>query len=134
MIGAFAFREGVTEPYYANPHELMRAIRIEQTGGPEVLRLEELPDLAPTPGHAVARIEASGLNFIDSLVRRGVYPVQLPFTLGYEAAGVVESVVYLQKVRGLRPATDQVYKLDSPRTHRCRRPGFRRRPVRRPAA
>ena len=67
----------------------MKAIQIQQTGGPEVLQLVTLPDPTPGPGQVLIRIEASGVNFIDTYVREGRYPAPLPFTLGQEAAGTV---------------------------------------------
>lgn len=70
----------------------MRAIQIESHGGPEVLRLVELPDPTPGAGEILIRQEAVGLNFIDTYHRTGLYPARLPMTLGVEAAGVVEAV------------------------------------------
>lgn len=70
----------------------MQAIRVHETGGPEVLKLEELPTPQPSAGEALVRLEAAGLNFIDIYQRSGQYKGQLPFTLGQEAAGVVEAV------------------------------------------
>ncbi|AMA76174.1 NADPH:quinone reductase [Thermus parvatiensis] len=70
----------------------MRAIRVHETGGPEVLRLEELPVPEPGPGEVLVRLLAIGVNFIDTYKRKGLYPVPLPFTLGEEGAGVVEKV------------------------------------------
>jgi NADPH2:quinone reductase len=67
----------------------MRAIQIFKTGGPEVLTLQTLPDPAPAAGEALVRVEASGVNFIDTYLREGRYPAQLPYTLGQEAAGTV---------------------------------------------
>jgi len=71
---------------------LVRAIRVRATGGPEVLRLEEVPVPVPGAGQIVIRVEAAGVNFVDVYHRKGLYPVALPFTLGREAAGVVERV------------------------------------------
>jgi NADPH2:quinone reductase len=70
----------------------MRAIRIEETGGAEKLRLVDLP--IPAPGLHEVRIlvEAAGINFIDTYQRSGLYPVNLPFVLGQEVAGIVTSV------------------------------------------
>ena len=68
------------------------AIRIHQTGGPEVLEWEEVEVGDPGPGQAKIRQEAAGLNFIDVYHRTGRYPQQLPFTPGVEGAGVVEAV------------------------------------------
>ena len=68
------------------------AIRFHQTGGPEVLRWEEVDVGDPAPGEARVRHEAVGLNFIDTYHRSGLYPLPLPSGLGMEAAGVVEAV------------------------------------------
>ena len=68
------------------------AIRIERTGGPEVMTLGSVPAAAPGPGDALVRVEAAGVNFIDTYHRTGLYPVPLPFTPGVEGAGVVEAV------------------------------------------
>jgi NADPH2:quinone reductase len=69
-----------------------KALRIHQTGGPEVLRLEELPLAAPGAGEARVRQTAIGVNYVDVYHRTGVYPLPLPTGLGVEAAGVVEAV------------------------------------------
>jgi NADPH:quinone reductase len=68
------------------------AIRIHQTGGPEVLRWEELIVPAPAAHEATVRHQAVGLNFIDIYHRSGLYPLPLPSGLGMEGAGVVEAV------------------------------------------
>jgi len=68
------------------------AIRIHETGGPEVLKWEEVEVGEPGPGQVKLRQEAAGLNFIDIYHRTGLYPQPLPFTPGVEGAGVVESV------------------------------------------
>ena len=70
----------------------MKAIQILRTGGPEVLTLQELPTPTPGLGEALIRIEACGVNFIDTYFREGRYPAALPYTLGQEAAGSVVSV------------------------------------------
>jgi NADPH:quinone reductase len=70
----------------------MRAIRFEQTGGPEVLQLAEVEVPAPAAGQILVRHQAIGINFIDTYQRSGLYPVKLPSGLGMEAAGVVEAV------------------------------------------
>ncbi|HZJ03546.1 MAG TPA: quinone oxidoreductase [Thermoleophilia bacterium] len=69
-----------------------RAVRIHETGGPQVLRLEEVEVPEPGPGEARVRNEFAGVNFIDTYHRTGVYPSNLPLVLGQEGAGVVESV------------------------------------------
>lgn len=70
----------------------MRAVRIHETGGPDVLRVEDVAAPAPAGGEALVRIEYAGLNFIDTYKRSGLYKVPLPSTLGEEGAGVVEAV------------------------------------------
>ncbi len=70
----------------------MRAIRFHETGGPEKLRFETLPDPAPGDGQLAVRVEAAGVNFIDTYHRRGLYPVPLPRVLGSEVAGTVTVV------------------------------------------
>lgn len=70
----------------------MRAIRVSETGGPEVLRLEEVPLPEPGAGQARVKLEAIGVNFIDIYERSGQYKKELPFTPGSEAAGVVDAV------------------------------------------
>ena len=70
----------------------MKAIRITEHGGPEVMRLEELPTPAPQAGQVLVRVEAAGVNFIDTYQRSGQYKVPLPYTMGVEGAGVVEAV------------------------------------------
>ena len=68
------------------------AIRFHQTGGPEVLRWEEVAVGDPAPGQVRLRHEAVGLNFIDTYHRSGLYPLPLPSGLGMEGAGVVDAV------------------------------------------
>ena len=68
------------------------AIRIHQTGGPDVLKWEPVEVDEPGPGQVRLRQHAAGLNFIDVYHRTGLYPQPLPFTPGVEGAGVVESV------------------------------------------
>ena len=70
----------------------MRAVMLRETGGPEVLRIQEVPDPEPAAGEARVRIEAIGLNFIDVYYRNGSYPLDLPTVPGVEAAGTVESL------------------------------------------
>src|SRR5258708_17831174 len=70
----------------------MKAIRVARAGGPEVLQLVELPTPQPGAGEALVHVEAAGVNFIDVYHRTGVYPRQLPFLLGEEGAGRVETV------------------------------------------
>ena len=70
----------------------MRAVRIHKYGGPEVLTLEEIPVPEPKAGEARVKIEAIGVNYIDIYQRTGLYPLQTPFTLGTEGAGIVDAV------------------------------------------
>jgi NADPH2:quinone reductase len=70
----------------------MKAIRIQQHGGPEVLKIEEVPVPIPGEEQALVRLEAIGVNFIDVYHRTGLYKIAPPFTPGMEGAGVVESV------------------------------------------
>ena len=71
---------------------MSHAIRIHATGGPEVLKYEEVSVGAPGPGEARVRHTAIGVNYIDTYHRGGLYPVTLPSGIGNEAAGVVEAV------------------------------------------
>ena len=70
----------------------MQAIRIHETGGPEKLRVDDVTLPVPGAGEVRLRVEAAGVNFIDTYQRSGLYPVTLPFTLGLEAAGVITAV------------------------------------------
>ena len=70
----------------------MLAIQISKTGGPDVLEAVELPTPRPGPGEILIRHDAIGLNFVDTYMRSGLYPLTLPAVLGSEGAGVVESV------------------------------------------
>ncbi len=69
-----------------------RALRVPQHGSTNVLRVDSIEVPAPGPGEVRVRVEASGVNFIDVYQRTGIYPIPTPFTLGFEGAGVVESV------------------------------------------
>ncbi|MFV2198528.1 quinone oxidoreductase family protein [Nocardiopsis sp. LOL_012] len=79
----------------------MRAIVVEEQGGPEVLRLTEAPDPVPGPGQALVEVASRGINFIDVYQRSGAYKVPLPFVPGVEAAGTVTAVG--EGVTGLAP-------------------------------
>ncbi len=72
----------------------MKAIRVQEFGPPEVMRLAEIPDLRPGPNQLVLRVKAAGVNPVDTYVRSGTYARKpaLPYTPGSDAAGVVESV------------------------------------------
>jgi NADPH2:quinone reductase len=70
----------------------MKAIRVHEIGGPEVMRLEDVPDPQPGPGEIVVRLEAIGINFIEVYQRTGQYSMQYPYTPGREGAGIVTAV------------------------------------------
>ena len=70
----------------------MKAIQVEQTGGPEVMELVELPVPQPKAHEALVKLSASGVNFIDVFMREGRYPAPLPLVPGQEGAGVVTAV------------------------------------------
>jgi NADPH:quinone reductase-like Zn-dependent oxidoreductase len=65
----------------------MKAIQVSEPGGPEVLRLVDLPDPNPGPGQALVRLSAIGVNFVDTYHRGGLYPRAVPFVPGAEGAG-----------------------------------------------
>jgi NADPH:quinone reductase len=70
----------------------MKAIGVEESGGPDVLRLVDVPDPQPSAGDALVRLDAIGVNFIDVYQRKGLYKMALPFTPGAEGAGTVVAV------------------------------------------
>jgi NADPH:quinone reductase len=70
----------------------VNSIRVHKTGGPEVLRIEEVPDPAPGAGEIVINVEAIGVNFLEIYQREGLYPMDRPFTPGGEAAGTVRAL------------------------------------------
>ena len=71
----------------------MKAIRVNNFGGPEVLQLEEVPDLKPAADQVVVRVRAAGVNPVDTYIRAGTYPRKpsLPYTPGIDGAGTIES-------------------------------------------
>ncbi len=72
----------------------MKAVRIHQRGGPEVLQLDEIEQPQPGPGQVLIRVEAAGINYADIGQRSGAYPnpMPLPLVLGFEAAGHVAAL------------------------------------------
>ena len=70
----------------------MKVIHVKEPGGPESMELVDVPTPAPGPKHALVRIAASGVNFIDVYFRSGLYQADLPITPGSEAAGTVTAV------------------------------------------
>jgi NADPH:quinone reductase-like Zn-dependent oxidoreductase len=79
----------------------VRAVRIHEDGGPEVLVLEEAPDPVAGPGEVLVRLRASALNHLDVWIRKGLPSVPKPRILGADGAGVVESLG--EGVSGLEP-------------------------------
>lgn len=72
----------------------MKTVRVHRYGGPEVLTYEDAPLPEPSPGQARVKIEAAGLNYIDTYHRTGLYQAPLPITPGMEGAGVVDAVAF----------------------------------------
>ena len=70
----------------------MKAIRVHAFGGPEALKFEDVPDPLPKAGEAAVKIDAAGVNFIDTYQRTGAYKIPLPSGLGQEGAGTVTAV------------------------------------------
>ncbi|MFS0898997.1 quinone oxidoreductase family protein [Mycolicibacterium litorale] len=70
----------------------MYAIEVSETGGPEVLTHVEKPQPSPGPGQVLIKAEAIGVNFIDTYFRSGLYPREVPFTVGSEVCGIIEAV------------------------------------------
>jgi NADPH2:quinone reductase len=86
----------------------MKAIRVHQFGGPEVLKLEEIPTPKPEAGQVLVRIRAAGVNPYDTYMRNGTYAIKppLPYTPGSDAAGTIEAVG--SGVKKVKPG-DRVY-------------------------
>jgi len=98
---------------------MTKAIRIHATGGPEVLKWEDVPKPEPGPGEILLRQEAIGLNYIDVYFRTGLYKLpSLPAIIGQEGAGIVEAVG--TEVTGLLPGDRVSYagSLGAYTTHR----------------
>ena len=71
---------------------MVQAVRLYETGGPEVMMLEDLALDAPGPGMVTVANRAIGLNYIDTYHRSGLYPLPMPTGIGLEGAGIVEAV------------------------------------------
>ena len=86
----------------------MKAIRVSEFGGPEVLKLQDVPDPKPDSGQVLVRVKAAGVNPVDTYIRAGAYARKpnLPYTPGSDAAGIVESVG--PNVKEFKPG-DRVY-------------------------
>lgn len=70
----------------------MRAVVVEQIGGPEVLQVRDRPSPEPGAGEVCVEVSAAGVNFLDVYQRSGVYPMQTPAVVGSEGAGIVSTV------------------------------------------
>jgi NADPH2:quinone reductase len=86
----------------------MKAILVHEFGGPEVLKLEEVPTPKPAAGQVLVRIHAAGVNPYDTYMRAGTYAIKppLPYTPGSDAAGVIEAIG--EGVKKVKPG-DRVY-------------------------
>ena len=73
---------------------VMKAIRVKEFGPPEVMQLEETPDLIPAAGQVLVRVSAAGVNPVDTYIRSGIYrpDLKLPYTPGLDAAGIISAV------------------------------------------
>ena len=91
---------------------MTRAIRFHQTGGPDVLQMDDVALPPPGPGEVRIKHTAIGLNYIDTYHRSGLYPLPLPSGIGLEAAGVVEEVG--QGVTGLKSGDRVAYGTGTP--------------------
>jgi len=96
----------------------MKAVRIHQYGGPEVLQYEEAPRPKPQPGEVLIRVHAAGVNPIDWKVREGhlqdFFPHTFPLILGWDLSGVVEQVGAGPAAVGRFKIGDEVYSLPDP--------------------
>jgi NADPH2:quinone reductase len=95
MNGKGEFRDHL--PWPAPTHlerEKMKAIRVHEFGGPEVLKLEEVATPKPSAGEVLVRVHAAGVNPYETYMRAGTYPLKppLPYTPGSDGAGIVEAV------------------------------------------
>ena len=71
---------------------MTRVVKIEKTGGPEVLKIENIEVGKPAPNEALIEAKAIGLNFIDTYHRSGLYPLELPSGIGVEASGIIKKI------------------------------------------
>jgi len=86
----------------------MKAIRVSDFGGPDVLKLQEVPDPKPDSGQVLVRVKAAGVNPVETYIRAGAYARKpsLPYTPGTDAAGIVEAAG--PNVKRFKPG-DRVY-------------------------
>ena len=102
LAGGSLYRESVAwAPILRRPTRLafdliveMKAVRIHRFGGPEVIRIEDIPKPVPNAGEVVVKVEAAGVGPWDALIRRGdsALPQTLPLTLGSDFSGVIDSI------------------------------------------
>ena len=71
---------------------MTRVVKIEKTGGPELLKIENIKIGEPGPNEALIETKAIGLNFIDTYHRSGSYPLKLPSGIGLEASGIIKKI------------------------------------------
>jgi NADPH:quinone reductase len=88
----------------------VKAVFVEQPGGPENMKYGDLPKPSPGPGQALVKIAASGVNFIDVYFRTGLYKADPPILLGMEAAGTIEAVG--ADVHDLKPGDRVAYAMN----------------------
>src|SRR3954468_11938055 len=89
----------------------MKSIRVHEFGGPEVLKLEDVPKPTPAKGEALVAVKTIGVNPVETYLRSGSNPnLPRPYTPGLDAAGIIESVG--EAVTNLKPG-DRVYTADS---------------------
>src|SRR5437899_12737445 len=98
--------------------QTMKAIRIHNYGGPEVLQYEDAPRPQPQPGDVLVRVHAAGVNPIDWKVREGhmkdFWPHKFPLILGWDLSGVVEEIGPSPAAAGRLQKGDEVYSLPDP--------------------
>ncbi len=86
----------------------MRAVRIHQHGGPEVLQLDQLPVPEPAAGEALVRIKAAALNHLDIWLRNGLRGIPLPLTMGSDAAGIIEAIGKQDNLTEFKPGDEVI--------------------------
>ncbi len=100
----------------------MKAVRIHEFGGPDVLKYEDVPVPQPGPGEIRIKVIAAGVNPVDWKIRKGLMKIPLPITMGFDVSGIVEAIG--PKVDGFYLG-DQVFAKASTRTWWIRRVYYR---------